>query len=103
MDPGPGNGRADAVVLDIGGDVGALIVYAGESALGTEIDLTPVGAPRSHHTHTMIRRRRLVGRDIFAGVYPELTEGRYSIWGHDSVVGEVEVVGGRVSEFYLPS
>jgi hypothetical protein len=62
VDEGPTDGPPDALVLDIGDDIGALILYAEEECLGQEIDLTPVGAPRSHHMHTMIRRRRGVGR-----------------------------------------
>jgi hypothetical protein len=99
VDPGPGSGPPEAVVLDIGGDVGALIVYTTESRIGTEVDLTPVGAPRSHHVHTMIRRRRLADRDVAAGVYPELVEGRYTVWGDDAPLGDVEITGGRVTTF----
>ena len=74
-DDGPGGGRPEALVLDIGGDVGALIVFADESCLGEEIDLTPAGVPRSHHFHTMVRRRRGLARDVVAGVYPHVPAG----------------------------
>jgi hypothetical protein len=87
-------------MLDIGEDIGALILYAEESCLGREIDLTPVGVPRSHHMHTMIRRRRAFDREFIAGVYPELTEGTYTVWGVDDLpLGDVTIVGGQVSEF----
>jgi hypothetical protein len=100
VDEGPTVGTAEALVLDIGGSIGALILYAEEECLGCEIDLTPVGAPRSHHMHTMIRRRRAVDREFIAGVYPELSEGVYTLWGvDDHPLGEVAIVGGRVSEF----
>jgi hypothetical protein len=100
VDLGPELGPAEALVLDIGGDVGALILYADEGCLGQEIDLTPTGAPRSHHVHTMIRRRRAVEREFIAGVYPELVAGTYTVWGTDDhPLGEVTVVGGQVSEF----
>ena len=100
VDEGPTQGPPEALILDIGGDIGALILYAEESCLGMEIDLTPVGAPRSHHVHTMIRRRRAVNREFIAGVYPELVEGTYTVWGIDGhPLGEVSVQGGHVSEF----
>jgi len=100
VDEGPTDGPPDALVLDIGDDIGALILYAEEECLGQEIDLTPVGAPRSHHMHTMIRRRRGVGREFIAGVYPELQEGEYTVWGLDGhPLGDVTIVGGRVGEF----
>jgi hypothetical protein len=101
-DSGPRSGPPDALVLDIGGEIGALIIYAEESCLGREIDLTPVGSPRSHHIHTMIRRRRATGKDVIAGLYPELQEGNYTVWGlgHGERLGEVTIVGGQVSEFH---
>ena len=101
VDTGPTDGPADALVLDIGDDIGALIVLAEEQCLGREIDLSPIGAPRSHHTHTMIRRRRGVGREYIAGVYPELVEGTYTVWGLDDgeALGQVTIVGGAVAEF----
>ncbi len=100
VDEGPTQGPPEALVLDIGDDIGALILYADESCLGMEIDLTPAGAPRSHHLHTMIRRRRAVDREFIAGVYPEVVEGIYTVWGIDDLpLGEVTIEGGRVSEF----
>jgi hypothetical protein len=100
VDEGPTDGPPDALVLDIGEDVGALILFADEGCLGQEIDLTPVGACQSHDMHTMIRRRRAVGREFIAGVYPELTEGDYTVWGLDGrPLGEVSIVGGQVGEF----
>jgi len=100
IDDGPTDGPPDALILDIGDDIGALILYADESCLGVEVDLTPAGAPRSHHMHTMIRRRRTFDREFIAGVYPELLEGTYTVWGIDGhPLGEVTIVGGQVSEF----
>jgi hypothetical protein len=100
VDDGPRDGPPDALVLDIGGEIGALILYADESCLGWEIDLTPAGVSRSHHVHTMIRRRRACDREFIAGVYPELVEGTYTIWGvDDHPLGDVMITGGHVSEF----
>jgi hypothetical protein len=50
--------------------------------------------------HTMIRRRRAFDREFIVGVYPELKEGEYTVWGLDGhPLGEVTIVGGSVSEF----
>jgi hypothetical protein len=101
VDSGPSDGPPEALVLDIGGDVGALILFADETCLGQEIDLSPAGAPRSHHVHTMVRRRRAVDREFIAGVYPELREGDYTVWGLDGEsLGVVEITGGQVTEFH---
>lgn len=89
----------EALVLDIGADVGALVLYADASCLGQEIDLSPVGFPRSHHIHTMIRRRRSRTQEMVAGVYPDLRAGSYTVWGTDSApLAEVVITGGRVTE-----
>ena len=100
--PAPRTGPPDALVLDIGDDVGALVLYADEGCLGSEIDVTPVGAPRSHHIHTMIRRRRVTGRDVVAGLYPQLAAGTYTVWGLGGTgpIGQVTIVGARVTEFH---
>jgi hypothetical protein len=98
VDDGPG-GPPESLVLDIGGDVGALVLYAKESLLGTEIDVTPTGQARSHHIHTMIRRRRSVDHDFVAGVFPELRQGEYTVWGVDGEpLATVRIFGGRVTE-----
>jgi hypothetical protein len=90
----------ESLVLDIGDDVGALVLYADEACLGREIDLTPVGQSKNHDTHTMIRRRRAVDREFVAGVYPELHAGMYTVWGTDgSALGEITIAGGQVTEF----
>jgi hypothetical protein len=90
----------ESLILDIGGDVGALVLYADASCLGQEIDITRAGLPRSHHTHTMIRRRRSLDKELVAGVYPELESGTYTVWGLDgNALAEVVIDGGQVTEF----
>jgi len=99
VDDGVG-GPPDALVLDIGDGVGALVLYAEESCLGREIAITRAGSPHSHDTHTMIRRRRALDRAVVAGVYPELEAGAYDVWGvHGEIVGQVVIVGGKVTEY----
>jgi hypothetical protein len=96
----PPDERPEFLVLDIGGDQGALVVYATEECLGTEIDLTRVGEAHSHRTHTMIRRRRAVAQQFVAGVYPQLPAGIYTLWARDGQpLGEVTITGGTVSQF----
>lgn len=86
---GPGS-----VVLDIGLDVGALVLYTGAEWCGREVDLTgPVC------THTAIRERSVAGRQFYAGVYPGLPAGAYYLQ-----LGErptpAQVQGGRVTEIH---
>lgn len=99
VDAGPRSDGPDALVLDIGGDVGALILVTTESALGLEVEVSRRG--ERERTHTMIRRRRAEGCDVFAGVYPSLVAGDYVIWGPDDIpIGGVRVEGGRVAAFH---
>ena len=99
VDEGPRDGPDDALVLDIGGDTGALILYAQPALIGAELDLTPAGQPRSHGIHTAIRRRRAGGHDVVCGVYPSVPAGRYVVWGLDGTpLVELDVVGGQVAE-----
>jgi hypothetical protein len=92
--------RADALVLDIGGEVGAVLVYTDESLAGKELDLVPAGSPRSHDLHNVVRRRTTAnGEALFAAVFPEVPQGRYTLWGlADQVLAEVVVAGGCVTK-----
>jgi hypothetical protein len=98
----PRDAEAEFLVLDIGGDVGALVLYADESYLGAEIDLTTAGMPRNHHVHTVIRRRRAPAREFVAGVYPELAAGVYTVWDLEGeALGDITITGGRVTEQHI--
>ena len=65
--PGPNAGDA---VLDIGGDVGAVILYADAVYAEAEVEISPIGcdATRTHTAiHERLRRRAEV---VFAGLFP---------------------------------
>jgi hypothetical protein len=100
-DAAPSDERPEFVVLDIGGDIGALVLYTDEECLGLEIDVTPTGTARSHHIHTMIRRRRAPDRQRIAGVYPALPGGSYTIWGRDGEpIADITIAGGQITEYH---
>jgi len=90
--------RADALVLEIGEDVGAVVVYMGPSSEGKQLDLTPAGSPRSHHLHNVVRRRTTpAGDKVFAAVFPQVHEGIYWLWAEGpEPIAELAVVGGQV-------
>lgn len=90
------------VVLDVGGDVGALVVTTDEGWVGTEIELSPVGA-EGRRRHVAVRERRGAGRSRFAAVFPALAAGDYVVWDKaDRPVGRVTVVGGQVAHLSWP-
>lgn len=82
-------------VLDIGQDVGALVIYTGEELRGEEIEVSPKGN-NVQRTHTAVLERRNNGNTVFAALFLALEEGDYTIW---SIPGQsVTVVGGSVAE-----
>ncbi|MCX4744585.1 hypothetical protein OG455_03450 [Kitasatospora sp. NBC_01287] len=101
--PLPAPSREGSVVLEIGGDLGALIIHTSAAEDGLEIEVSPIGAdpidapePR---THAAVRPRHLVGRSIHCVVISPLQEGDYTIWRTaDTPEATVTVRGGEVTE-----
>jgi hypothetical protein len=95
--------HADALVLDIGKDVGAVIACTGPGCEGGQLDLTPAGCARSHELHNIVRRRTTPAGDVvFAAVFPQVAQGRYWLWGAgDQPVAELAVAGGEVTTVCL--
>ncbi len=87
------------VVLDIGEDIGSLVIYTSEKWRGKEIQVSLKGADAAKLVHTAVWERRFNGRVAYAGVYPALSEGDYIIWTHPSK--EVTITGGQVAEVDL--
>jgi hypothetical protein len=88
---------AGRIVLDIGEGVGALIVYADSRLVGREIEVSPKGNS-ARRTHTEVLERRMGGRAAFAGVFPELPAGAYSIWRDVMTDQDITIVAGTVAE-----
>jgi hypothetical protein len=72
--------RGGPLVLDIGGDVGALMVLLDVHWLDAEVHARKIGQDRSASTvHTGVWER-VVGHDmVVAGLFCELTEGTYEL------------------------
>jgi hypothetical protein len=103
-EPKLGPSPAGSVVLDIGGDTGALILHTPAEMLGREIDVTPASAPGAHGTHSLVRERRVSGTTSYAAVYPALPAGDYIIWRDRATpVGTVTITGGQVTRHHWPS
>jgi len=100
-EPIPGPSGPGSVVLDLGNDVGALILETPAALLGREIEISPArGVMAAGRTHSLVRERRTATGTSYAAVYPGLVAGRYLIWRHmDTPMGEVTIDGGRVTRF----
>jgi hypothetical protein len=81
-------------ILDIGGDIGALVVLADWSRIGTELFVHREADGKQ--IHTGIWGRQHGDRQLAAAVFCELDEGVYSVTCTDSVM--VMVHGGEVTE-----
>jgi hypothetical protein len=117
-----------AVLLDIGDDVGALVVTMPGAMVDTEVEIRPVGVAHSHPhgghvhghdhphhdshheedghlAHVAVVERPGAGGTVPSLVFGELTAGRYDLFekGHpDQVVMTVAVDGGQVTAAAWP-
>jgi hypothetical protein len=89
---------SDALVIDIGGDAGALIVYAPEELVGAKIEIAPRGT-RPGPIHNVVRARQVGGHVVWAAVFPVLAAGRYVPYGvlTPPDARAFSVLGGRVT------
>jgi hypothetical protein len=86
------------VALDIGDGVGALVVHARADLCGIEIELA-----RKHEStafvHTEVRERQLPDGSVYAGVFPAIVEGEYTLLPFgDEPARAVTITSGRVTE-----
>jgi hypothetical protein len=117
-----------AVLLDIGGAVGALVVAMPAAMEGVEVEIRPVTRPhlgsdhwadghghehmhdhghshRSHqHPHVAVVNRPVRDTYVASLVFPELLEGSYELFekGTREVRLTVDVRGGRVTSTTWP-
>jgi hypothetical protein len=115
-----------SVLLDIGGDVGALIVTMPADMVGIEIEIRPLGVHhkqpgehshththghdggqhhRAHHPHVAVLGRPTANGIAYTAVFPELVEGTYELY--EKLGGPVRlktsVTGGEVQDATWPS
>jgi hypothetical protein len=95
---------AGSVVLELGGDIGVLVLYAPARLHGTELEISPEsGGPHGRRTHSLVRERVTASGISYAAVYPDVPAGRYTIWGDDGApAGTVVISGGQVASFHWP-
>jgi hypothetical protein len=99
----PPSGEA-TVVLDIGGDRGAAIVFTPSSLEGSEIEIRPSGESWAG-VHTGVRPRHLRDGVCFAAVFGTLDAGEYQLRVKGSRSGpimSIGVTGGSISEGSWP-
>jgi len=109
-----------SVLLDIGGDVGAVVLHLPAAYEGAEVAYGREGeeAPATHHhshdhahdhagahphvPHVAVVGRPAGGRLAYTAVFPELVAGRYVLTLPDESELTVDVAGGAVTELRWP-
>jgi hypothetical protein len=87
-----------SVVMEVGGDLGALVVYTPDALAGLEIELALRGDDHQF-VHTEVRERRLPEGTIYAGVFPSIPSGDYTLLPISALPAlDVSIEGGRVAE-----
>ena len=107
-----------SVLLDIGGDVGAVVLHLPASWEGAEVAYRRAGEPEPHEhghdhhhdhghshgthhphrPHVAVVGRPTGGRVAYSAVFPELVAGRYVLSLPDGSEIDVDVEGGVVTE-----
>lgn len=114
------------VMLDIGGDVGALVVTMPAAMQGSEVEIRPETTRRrdpahshnvhvlpdghgddhgaGHHPHVAVVNRPIQDAYVASLVFPELVEGRYELYekGTHIVRLAVDILGGQVTTATWP-
>jgi hypothetical protein len=110
-----------AVLLDIGGEIGALVVAMPADTVGLEVEIRPVDEQHAHwrdhshdhsheHGHPHLAHVAVVNRPVAEGqvpslVFGELEQGRYELFEKgcaDAVALRAAVVGGEVTSATWP-
>lgn len=86
------------VVLEIGDDIGALILHTHVAMLGVEVEISATGQD-DRRSHKDVLEREINGRPAYTAVFDNIREGTYTLWV-DDVARErgVVVKGGAVAE-----
>ena len=88
----------EAVVLELGEELGALIVYTDPALLHTEIEISPTGAD-GERSHKDVLERVVAGRSLYAAVFDRVPCGTYTLWhGGEAIARGTAVEGGEIAE-----
>jgi hypothetical protein len=91
----------EPVVLEIGGELGALVVHTGAGLLHEEIEISPAGAD-AERSHKDVLERVVGPRSLYAAVFDRMPAGTYTLWhGGEPCARQVAVVAGAVVELGL--
>jgi hypothetical protein len=85
------------VVLEIGEQIGALVIHTDAELHGVEVEISPTGAD-DDRSHKEVLERRAGGQPAHTAVFDGLPEGSYTLWiGNVACASGVQVTGGVVA------
>jgi hypothetical protein len=86
------------VALDIGEELGALIVETDAGMYGLEVEIA-LHEPDARRSHKQVLARYNGERRAYTLVFDALPAGRYALWLEDRpIASDVQVRGGEVTE-----
>ena len=93
-----GRHHSEQVVLDIGEDIGALIIHTDASMLGTEVEISATGQD-DRRAHKDVLEREISGHPAYTAVFDKIREGSYTLWvDQQARARDVVVSGGMIAE-----
>jgi hypothetical protein len=100
----PAPSGTGTVVLDIGADTGALILYTPAELNGLEIEISPNGVRNAARTHSRVRERRIGSAVRHAAVYPAVPADTYTVWRDAATpAATVTITEGSVTSCHWPA
>jgi hypothetical protein len=98
-----GRPHPEFVVLEIGDDLGALIVHTDAEMHGVEVEISPT-EDDDCRSHKQVLERFTGDRSTHSLVFDQLPAGRYTLWSGDvAKVRDVVVRAGEVTEYRWPT
>jgi hypothetical protein len=89
----------DSLVLDIGGDIGALVIHTGPELDEQEIEISPGTDLTAKRSHNQVHVRRSADLTAYTAVFPSVPAGDYTVWHHDGTPhAMITIRGGEVTE-----
>jgi hypothetical protein len=86
------------VVLEIGDELGALIVYTDADMHGREVEISPADDDE-HRSHKEVLERDQGGCPAYTALFDALATGTYTLWVDDVPRNRgVDIVGGQIAE-----
>jgi hypothetical protein len=103
-EPAAGPTGPGTVVMELGADTGALILYTPADMDGAEIEISRADEPGARRTHSLVRQRQLPTVTKYAAVYPDLRAGQYTIWlDEHTAAAAATITGGHVTNCHWPA